>query len=205
MMTTKLRKNEKSRSGNTRLTSLWTFTLNNYTESEETKLRKSLEECPKVKDFIYGHEIGGEEKTPHLQGAIRLHDTVSFNYMIKLLDNQRFHIEKMRCQWINNVKYCSKEGNDIVASFDVEEYLDKWEQKYSQKNNKSYQQKITDRTDTPKLDPRTDEEIMDLIREFIWKENRWTEEEYQDYLKETGNTREGKRKYWDKEIKDIAI
>jgi len=43
----------------------WAFTLNNYTEKEEQQL-KDLE-CSYI---VFGHEIGEEKGTPHLQGSV---------------------------------------------------------------------------------------------------------------------------------------
>lgn len=57
----------------------WCFTLNNYTE-QELQMLKIL----KCKYIIFGHEIGEETETPHLQGFVQFESNYRFASLKKL-------------------------------------------------------------------------------------------------------------------------
>lgn len=104
-----------SSSSNTRNRSRkWCLTLNNYTENE-------LSQCLKIfNENKYNYIIGKEkglEGTPHLQIYLEHKTQIDFNTIKKF--NNRFHIEKAKGTQIQNLEYCSKEG-DYITNF-------KWE------------------------------------------------------------------------------
>ncbi len=79
----------------------WTFTLNNFTESEVDKM-KSLE-CNYI---VFGKEIG-ENGTPHLQGCIRFSRTYRLSGLKKNISSKA-HWEPCR-DFEAAVNYCMKE------------------------------------------------------------------------------------------------
>lgn len=91
------RMNQRSRS--------WCYTLNNYTEADESKLQA----LQQPSYHLYGREVG-EQGTPHLQGFLYFQNKKSFKQIKKLLGDKA-HIEIARGSTKQNVEYCSKEGN----------------------------------------------------------------------------------------------
>lgn len=79
----------------------WVFTLNNYTQEEENKLREL--ECEWL---IFGHEHQ-EEGTPHLQGAFTFAKRMYQSKIKKLFP--RIHVEIMNGTPEDSRKYCTKE------------------------------------------------------------------------------------------------
>ncbi len=93
-------------SGNTKIRSLrsrgWTFTLNNYSESDIAQLTQFFDTM-EVR-YIFQEEMSGTG-TPHLQGLMYFKNARSWS-SIKQIDN-RMHIEV--CRSVNkSVKYCQK-------------------------------------------------------------------------------------------------
>lgn len=80
------------------------FTLNNYTPEEEQIIRDYIQ--AKALFGVYGHEVG-EGGTPHLQGYINFHRSMSFKSVKKLLP--RIHLEKAKGTDEQNLHYCSKQ------------------------------------------------------------------------------------------------
>lgn len=87
----------------------FTFTLNNYTEEEQHKLR-ALGERKTTTYMIFGREIGKEEKTPHLQGFVYFKNPRSFSGAKKAIC-KRAHIEVAGGTPAENKTYCSKDGD----------------------------------------------------------------------------------------------
>jgi len=83
----------------------WTFTLNNYTEEEYSKLI-SIFSTDNTK-YIIGKEVG-DKGTPHLQGYVEFLERVRAKSYI---GNKRIHWEIARAARYLNVIYCSKDGN----------------------------------------------------------------------------------------------
>ncbi len=81
----------------------WVFTLNNYTEVDEQKLKDLEYKC-----LVFGREIAPETGTPHLQGFIIFCRGYRFNAVKKLL-GANAHIEKAKTNDAAN--YCMKEGD----------------------------------------------------------------------------------------------
>nr|UTS94177.1 replication-associated protein [Porcine circovirus 4] len=86
------------------------FTLNNYTEEEEKKIKEFLtsENCEYA---VVGKEVG-ENGTPHLQGFVNLKKKMRFHPFKKAI-GERSHIEQARGTDCDNKKYCSK-GGDLL-------------------------------------------------------------------------------------------
>lgn len=79
----------------------YVFTLNNYTETEENRLKDM--DCEWL---IFGHEKG-EQGTKHLQGAMTFEGRRSLNAIKKLFP--RMHIEVMKGSPQASKDYCTKE------------------------------------------------------------------------------------------------
>lgn len=87
------------------------FTLNNYTDDDITILNIERKD---VRFFQYGKEIGHENQTPHLQGFICYNNPKTLKQCIKwfkkYLNHTRTHLEVMRGNIDQNIKYTSKDG-----------------------------------------------------------------------------------------------
>lgn len=90
-------------------TKYWVFTLNNYTEEEETKVME-LQDNEMVSYIIYGRELGDNE-TPHLQGYIEFVNRKKLRTVKKVPGLQRAHWEKRKGTGQEASQYCKKEGN----------------------------------------------------------------------------------------------
>lgn len=106
----------------------WCFTINNY-NNEDIEKCKSL----KYKYIILGHEVGNLKGTPHIQGYVNMSTSVNFQSIKKCLGDKA-HIEMCKGNQIQNINYCSKEGNLIFEDGnkpaqgkrnDIKEYCDK--------------------------------------------------------------------------------
>lgn len=82
----------------------WCFTLPNYTQEEEDKIKQI--DCDYI---IFGHEIAPTTGTPHLQGYIYFKNRKSAKQMKKLLGD-RAHFEKAKGNSKQNYDYCTKDG-----------------------------------------------------------------------------------------------
>lgn len=83
----------------------WTFTLNNYVESDIPKI---LECNPKY--CVIGREIGSSG-TPHLQGYIHFEHKKSLKQLKDLIP--RSHLEIAKGTAAENYAYCTKDGNFV--------------------------------------------------------------------------------------------
>lgn len=86
----------------------WTFTVNNYTADEEQEL-KNLFLTGKATYLVYGKEVGGRERTPHLQGYVELHDRKRGRTVKQFGGLQRAHLECRRGSAIQAAAYCKKD------------------------------------------------------------------------------------------------
>lgn len=94
----------------------WCFTINNYSDEDETRLRE-LSRHDNTLYLIYGREIG-ENGTPHLQGFVRFKSRCHFN-RCKVLVSERAHLEISR-NASASAKYCKKDGSfEEFGSLDV--------------------------------------------------------------------------------------
>lgn len=85
----------------------WCLTLNNYSNEEYSNL-VSFFSSDSSNKWIIGKEVG-ENGTPHLQIYVNFNLKIRFTSIKKI--NDRLHIETARGNEIQNVKYCSKDGN----------------------------------------------------------------------------------------------
>jgi len=83
----------------------WCFTLNNYLEQDIKDLKIFFKE--KCEKFIFGRERG-EQGTPHLQGYIYLYIKAR---PLEFCLNSKIHWERCKGNELENIIYCSKEGN----------------------------------------------------------------------------------------------
>lgn len=88
----------------------WTWTLPNYTESDEVFLNTLVEDDNTVSYLCYGKEICPTTDTPHLQGYIRFNNAIRFESLKQMFGN-KFHIEPARSGPDKNITYCSKDGS----------------------------------------------------------------------------------------------
>lgn len=80
----------------------WCFTLNNYTAAEEDEMKAM--DC---KFMVFGHEVGDEEGTEHLQGYVHFKTNQRLTTVKKL--QGRAHWELAKGDSDANVKYCTKQ------------------------------------------------------------------------------------------------
>lgn len=80
----------------------WCFTLNNYDEEAETKV-KALDSLY----LVYGHEVG-DSGTPHLQGFVTFKRAIRFNRLRSLLPFGT-HIEVTKGTSLQAADYCKKQ------------------------------------------------------------------------------------------------
>jgi len=85
---------------------VWVFTLNNYTDLEIQELIDHFDKKAKV--AIIGKEGGGVGKTPHLQGFVEFKKKCRPATLSK-----RAHWEKAKGTAADSDKYCSKESDVI--------------------------------------------------------------------------------------------
>lgn len=88
----------------------WCFTLNNYTEDEEVRLKSlMLDPTKKVRYLVLGKEVG-DSGTPHIQGYIAFQQRRKFDVVKKLLP-ARVHLEPTRGTPEQAANYCKKDGS----------------------------------------------------------------------------------------------
>lgn len=120
----------------------WCITLNNYTDEEFKHLELTLKH--RNYKYIIGKEVG-EEKTPHLQGFICSKNPVSFDTIKRM--NNRLHIEETRGSVVQNLKYCSKEGN-YITNYQEKDFLGRLNyilsKEFENFNPRPFQQRILD-------------------------------------------------------------
>ena len=88
----------------------WVFTLNNYTEEEEEKLKNYYDKYCRY--MIYGYEVGENRHIPHLQGYIQLKNRDRLTHIKKSMNIDRIHLEP-QCATDNSQarSYCMKDNN----------------------------------------------------------------------------------------------
>lgn len=118
----------------------WVFTLNNYTEKEESVLIYNF--SSNSSKYSVGRETG-ESGTIHLQGYIELKVKKRFSYLKSLMP--RAHIEKARANREKNLIYTQKD-NDFKQNFVEEIYSEEPAEKLK------FLLKLMDNYDFPKGD-----------------------------------------------------
>lgn len=86
----------------------WCYTINNYTEESEAKLREHGS-ATGVRYLGYGREVG-ESGTPHLQGFVYYASQRTFSSVKKQLPAGA-HIERCKGSMEQNFAYCSKDDD----------------------------------------------------------------------------------------------
>lgn len=89
----------------------WCYTLNNYTENDET----SIQAIPCIY-HVYGREIG-ETGTPHLQGYIQFEHSKSLAGLKLLIP--KGHLEQARGTGEENHAYCTKQDKQAFEFGDL--------------------------------------------------------------------------------------
>ncbi len=87
----------------------WCFTFNNYTDQDVSSISSKVPLL--CKKYIIAKEVG-ESGTPHLQGYIEF----KTKCRPKNLFSDKIHWEKAKGTPLDNVTYCSKEG-DVILSY----------------------------------------------------------------------------------------
>ena len=88
---------------------MWCFTLNNYTEDEEVRLKSvMLDPKNKATYMVLGKEVG-DAGTPHIQGYICFAIRKKFEVVKKLL-SPRVHLEPAQGTPQQASDYCKKDG-----------------------------------------------------------------------------------------------
>lgn len=83
------------------------FTLNNYTEEEEEKLKKN----EFFKYIVFGHEVG-EQGTKHLQGYCEFSKQIVIAKLNRVHFFNRAHLEARRGTQKQAIDYCIKEDKE---------------------------------------------------------------------------------------------
>lgn len=87
----------------------WTFTLNNWTDSELSNLKTIANT---LRFIIVGKEMG-ESGTPHLQGYLEVKKRCTLT-AVKTMLGSRYHLEIAHGDAEANIAYCSKEGDVVI-------------------------------------------------------------------------------------------
>ena len=96
----------------------WCFTLHKYTEEDiqdiiDSSKRSTLE-------YYFAKEMGKSGETPHLQGFISWPKGKK-GRPFNTFKNNTIHFEKMKGTVDQNIKYCSKEGNEYFTNISIPE------------------------------------------------------------------------------------
>lgn len=84
----------------------YVFTLNNYTDDDQHKLREVADSC---RYLVFGREVG-ESGTSHLQGFVIFNNPVSFSVAKHRINNSA-HVECTRGTSEQAATYCKKDGD----------------------------------------------------------------------------------------------
>lgn len=85
----------------------WCFTLNNPKKGSMNKIYRLVDE-DKITYLVEGREVG-ESGTPHIQGYLEYHTTISMK-SLKNLVGEKFHWEVRRGTGQQAADYCKKDG-----------------------------------------------------------------------------------------------
>lgn len=84
----------------------WVFTLNNYTDNDQQRLR-DLASSDDVAYLVFGREVG-ESGTPHLQGYVEFRSRKRLS-QLRALVSDRAHYEVRRGTGVEADEYCKKD------------------------------------------------------------------------------------------------
>lgn len=122
MKNSKMAPNGSKQEGNTKppakrcnASDKWTFTLNNWTQTQKELL---IEKLAPISKFYFGEEVG-KQGTPHLQGWVKFNTKQRPKEKIPI---KEIHWEKMIGTIEQNIKYCSKE-NKITTNMKIKKQV----------------------------------------------------------------------------------
>jgi hypothetical protein len=90
----------------------WTWTLNNFTETEEDQIRKWCEQHSADFTYVIWGKERGENDTPHLQGYAAFTKRISMHALKRIL-GRRVHAEMSKGTPDQNARYCKKDGDYV--------------------------------------------------------------------------------------------
>lgn len=96
----------------------WCITINNYSLDD---INNFVSVSKNNWKYIFGKEIGSENKVPHLQGFVYYENQIRLSALKKLWP--RGHFIKSSGSIDDNIKYCSKEG-EYTSSWNETEIAD---------------------------------------------------------------------------------
>ena len=88
----------------------WCFTLNNYTDDEQSTLRQVFSDTDVFSYAIFGRELS-DSGTPHLQGYLACTKKQRLQPLKVLLKIDRVHLEKRKGSHQQALDYCKKEAD----------------------------------------------------------------------------------------------
>ena len=103
---------------------MWCGTLNNWTEDEYKFIVDQLDTVDDM-EWVIGKEIAPTTGTPHLQMCFRRSSISRVTGkpikwrplpLLKVGNQGRAQFKKMRLPWLNNCKYCAKDGDYRTSS-----------------------------------------------------------------------------------------
>nr|WAE42970.1 MAG: replication associated protein [Cressdnaviricota sp.] len=148
------------------------LTLNNYSILEYENL---IATCHTKKfKYIIGKEIG-ESGTPHLQIFISKDNTIRFDTLKNI--NKRFHIEASKGDEIDNIGYCSKDG-DYITNYKDDYVKECIEEYYKRKSIIGYKKKIK-------------EPDMNIVGNYFNFDIRNCEDDYNHFIEHVDPNLEG--------------
>ncbi|ORX64615.1 hypothetical protein BCR32DRAFT_251016 [Anaeromyces robustus] len=89
-------------------TTYFTFTLNNYTESNVKQIKQFAE--TEYSRLMFGYEIG-ESGTQHLQSCFQTRNRIRLTTIKNKINIPGIHLECQKKQYLANARYCSKSDN----------------------------------------------------------------------------------------------
>lgn len=153
----------------------WCFTQHNYNTRIRYKVGPkeyqmlTYEEILKLfavhcNWMIFGHEIGKQNETAHLQGGFILKDRKAMKW-IKRHTNNELHLEKMKKHPLATWNYCRKEDKDNYYEFGSDWFEINFKNKLK-KEKKSNKEKYKNALESAKIDDFDNIDPEILIKNF---------------------------------------
>lgn len=92
---------------NNKRSQYWVFTVNNYSDADFQRVLNLDKSC---EFYVFGKEIAPTTGTHHLQGYIEF-NVRKTGGVVKRLFPEQTHLEIAAGSWLDNVRYCCKEGD----------------------------------------------------------------------------------------------
>jgi hypothetical protein len=87
----------------------WCFTINNYDDQTEDAIKQLYQDTDSCLYLCYGHEVGEEKKTPHLQGYVYFENPRTMRGVSRMDAFSRAHLAAAKGSARQNREYCSKQ------------------------------------------------------------------------------------------------